>query len=129
VKHNKFLKANISGDEAKKIYDDIINEIILNQKKKIISIMTNDNNSNSIKINPNKILKAVEQGDIDYLNENNVNKIFDNYGWTPLMSAACCGNESIVKFLLELDANKQYKNKCGLTALQLAKKKNNFKDR
>ncbi|CAD6241895.1 GSCOCG00009362001-RA-CDS, partial [Cotesia congregata] len=117
---DKFLKANISGDEAKKIYDDIINEI---SEKKNINI------SNSIKINPNKILKAVEQGDIDYLNENNVNKIFDNYGWTPLMSAACCGNESIVKFLLELDANKQYKNKCGLTALQLAKKKNNFKDR
>lgn len=43
------------------------------------------------------------------------------------MSAACCGNESIVKFLLELDANKQYKNKSGLTALQLAKK-NNYKD-
>ncbi|XP_057323910.1 G patch domain and ankyrin repeat-containing protein 1 homolog isoform X1 [Microplitis mediator] len=135
-KKNKIM----SGEEIKKFYDDTINKISErnsnNCDKKIIKIESDgddkgiiNNNLNSIEINVNKILKAVEQGDIDYLikhlNKENVNNIFDNYGWTPLMSAAYCGNKLIVEFLLKLNANKEYKNKCGLTAIKLAKK-NNF---
>lgn len=41
---DKFLKTNISGDEAKKMYDDIINEI--SEKKNI--------NNSSIKLEKKK---------------------------------------------------------------------------
>lgn len=137
-----FKNKSMSGEEIKKFYDDTINKISERNSnncdkkkiKKIINIQSdnkvilNNNNINLIEIDKNKILKAVEQGDINYLikylNKENVNNIFDNYGWTPLMSAAYCGNKLIVEFLLKLNANKEYKNKCGLTALKLAKKKN-----
>ncbi|KAK0094994.1 hypothetical protein PV326_009465 [Microctonus aethiopoides] len=148
AKYNDQL--NFHGNEAKIAYETIINSDNTVEKsnstkksendKKIKEISRslcdiNDEKSktnirNLPKIDANKILKAVEQGDMKFLKNNltkrNVN-IVDNYGWTPLMSAAYCGNELIVEFLLKLGANKDYKNKSGLTALQLARKKDHSK--
>ncbi|KAK0168469.1 hypothetical protein PV327_002265 [Microctonus hyperodae] len=144
AKYNDQL--NFHGDEAKIAYETIINanntlEKFNNAKKSksdkkikglsrslcgINEVKSKTNIYNSSKIDANKILKAVEDGDIKFLQNNLTNKnvnIVDNYGWTPLMSAAYCGNELIVEFLLKLGANKDYKNKSGLTALQLARKK------
>lgn len=75
----------------------------------------------------NTLLKAVEQKDLKFLQKHmtseNVN-VSDDFGWTPLMSAAYCGHLEIVQFLLNLGANKKTRDRSGLTAAQLALKKN-----
>lgn len=79
------------------------------------------------KVTINTLLKAVEQKDLKFLQKHmtteNVN-VSDDFGWTPLMSAAYCGHLEIVQFLLNLGANKRTRDKSGLTAAQLALKKN-----
>lgn len=133
------------GDEAKKAYEEIISEqsdttLQSEHKHKLKTF----NNRNSIskpfssnekkknqftkeKVTINAILKAVEQKDLKFLSKyvtwENVN-LTDDFGWTPLMSAAYCGHLDIIEFLLNLGANKKAKEKSGLTAAQLALKKN-----
>lgn len=79
------------------------------------------------KVTTNTLLKAVEQKDLKFLQKHmtteNVN-VSDDFGWTPLMSAAYCGHLEIVQFLLNLGANKRTRDKSGLTAAQLALKRN-----
>lgn len=79
------------------------------------------------KVTINTLLKAVEQKDLKFLQKHmtaeNVN-VSDDFGWTPLMSAAYCGHLEIVQFLLNLGANRRTRDRSGLTAAQLALKKN-----
>lgn len=79
------------------------------------------------KVTINALLKAVEQKDLKFLQKHmtseNVNAS-DDFGWTPLMSAAYCGHLEIVQFLLNLGANRRIRDRSGLTAAQLALKKN-----
>lgn len=79
------------------------------------------------KVTINALLKAVEQKDLKFLQKHmtteNVNAS-DDFGWTPLMSAAYCGHLEIVQFLLNLGANRRTRDRSGLTAAQLALKKN-----
>lgn len=79
------------------------------------------------KVTVNTLLKAVEQKDLKFLQKHmtaeNVN-VSDDFGWTPLMSAAYCGHLEIVQFLLSLGANRRTRDKSGLTAAQLALKRN-----
>lgn len=134
------------GDEAKKAYEEIISEpsnmTLQSENKHKLKTL---NNRNSIpkpfssnekikknqfakeKVTINAILKAVEQKDLKFLSTyvtgENVN-LTDDFGWTPLMSAAYCGHLDIIEFLLNLGANRKAKEKSGLTAAQLALKKN-----
>lgn len=79
------------------------------------------------KVTINTILRAIEQRDLKFLwkhvTQENVN-LTDNFGWTPLMLAAYHGYLDITEFLLHLGANREVKEKSGLTAAQLALKKN-----
>uniref|UniRef100_A0A6V7K291 G-patch domain-containing protein n=1 Tax=Bracon brevicornis TaxID=1563983 RepID=A0A6V7K291_9HYME len=132
---------NFRGDEAKQVYEDIIKDTqdchsaIKNSETSIKKLRDNkthkkvkkhEQNSAPIKLNANHILRAIDQADMDFLqanvNENNVN-IADDFGWTPLMSSAFSGNKRIVEFLLKLGARRDLREKTGLTALQLAQKK------
>ncbi|XP_044008923.1 G patch domain and ankyrin repeat-containing protein 1 homolog [Aphidius gifuensis] len=131
-------KLNFKGEEAKIAYETIIKEscnneksahhqLIDKQKTTIVKIVNNKTpiieNKN---IDVNVVLIAVEQGDLNYiennLSKNNVN-IVDYFGWTPLMSAAYSGSIKIVEYLLKLGADKKLADKSGNTALDLAKKK------
>ncbi|XP_034948934.1 G patch domain and ankyrin repeat-containing protein 1 homolog [Chelonus insularis] len=137
-------KVNFQGDEAKIAYEAIINENSESKTKKQSQHVNNKfksepKHSNELKnkirnearnqknftVNINSIFKSIEQGDLEFLNEHltpeNVN-IVDSFGWTPLMSAAFCGNTAIIEFLLKLGANKNCREKTGLSALQLAQK-------
>lgn len=140
------------GNEAKAAYEEIINQssnssvaVIRLKYLKSKAIGSQNNSSiNSVSINAqskktsvseevlakvtiNTLLKAVEQKDLKflqkYMTSENVN-VSDDFGWTPLMSAAYCGHLEIVHFLLNLGANKRIRDKSGLTAAQLALKKN-----
>lgn len=131
---------NFHGEEAKIAYDKIIQEttnektnsklVVLKKElirdNKVRKKSTTVKNKN-VNININIILTAVEQNDLIFL-QNNLSKshvnIVDNFGWTPLMSAAYSGNIEIIKFLLKLGANKSLQDKSGHTALDFAIKKN-----
>ncbi|XP_043605625.1 G patch domain and ankyrin repeat-containing protein 1 homolog isoform X2 [Bombus pyrosoma] len=135
------------NDEARKAYDEITNEqsdvtshpeqkhykskIFNNQvitaKQFSSNERTKHNQIATEKVTINAILKAVEQKDLKFLSKyvtwENVN-LTDDFGWTPLMSAAYCGHLDVIEFLLNLGANRKARERSGLTAAQLALKKN-----
>nr|XP_050858210.1 G patch domain and ankyrin repeat-containing protein 1 homolog [Vespula vulgaris] len=144
---------SFQGEEARLAYEEIIKqegEIVTT--KKPTSIRLKSSNAQSIlhtkslldtvqpkkthsaeniviKVTINAILKAVEQKDLKFLQKHitpeNVN-VSDDFGWTPLMSAAYCGHLEVIEFLLQLGANRRIKEKSGLTAAQLALKRNHL---
>lgn len=140
------------GNEAKAAYEEVIHQIsnsnVMTPQLKYLKSKTVGNQSNSgtnqasintqskkttisedilTKVTINTLLKAVEQKDLKFLQKHmtseNVN-VCDDFGWTPLMSAAYCGHLEIVQFLLNLGANRRIRDKSGLTAAQLALKRN-----
>ncbi|CAD1468556.1 unnamed protein product, partial [Heterotrigona itama] len=129
-------------DEARKAYEEIINEKSdvafqpehryykakrFNYQSVSSNERTKNNQTPTEKVTINTILKAVEQKDLKYLSKyvtwENVN-LTDDFGWTPLMSAAYCGHLDVIEFLLNLGANRKARERSGLTAAQLALKKN-----
>lgn len=139
---------NFQGKEAKEAYEVIINErsnVNVQQseqkyckskasvartaisKPALSSEKTKNNPASKEKVSICAILKAVEQKDLKFLSRHvtrdNVN-LTDDFGWTPLMSAAYCGHVDIIEFLLNLGANRRAREKSGLTAAQLALKRN-----
>lgn len=147
-KQEKSQLRSFEGNELKKAYEEIISEksrqpdsdVVKSQnthvsveaivkKNKInhqekIKKTTHDN----IEKNVNVLFKAIESGDEDIIkkiNSENVN-IADQFGWTPLMVAAGAGRIDIVDFLLKLGACKTVKDKSGLTAIDIALRKNNL---
>lgn len=136
------------GEEAKIAYEEIVYHTsnsnipsvrLKHLRSKIIESQGNSDTNSVVqskktlsedvlaKVTINTLLKAVEQKDLKFLQKHmtteNVN-VSDDFGWTPLMSAAYCGHLEIVQFLLNLGANKRTRDKSGLTAAQLALKKN-----
>jgi hypothetical protein len=139
---------SFQGNEAKAAYEEIIQQpssatAVRLKCSKSKSVGSQSNSGTNLinvqlkrtttpedivaKFTINTFLKAVEQKDLKFLQKHmtseNVN-ISDDFGWTPLMSAAYCGHLDIVQFLLNLGANKKIRDKSGLTAAQLALKKN-----
>ncbi|XP_026673798.1 G patch domain and ankyrin repeat-containing protein 1 homolog isoform X2 [Ceratina calcarata] len=137
---------SFQGDEARESYEEIVHDtedVISQHDQKHRKARTNINHSTISKsvsterskseqfskgnVTVNAILKAVEQKDLmflsRYVTQENVDST-DDFGWTPLMSAAYCGHLDVIEFLLNLGANRRAREKSGLTAAQLALKKN-----
>ena len=133
----KKRELNFDGNEAKIVYEGIVSDTPSTSGRRSPKCPSKSRERNRhksrerrkhvAKVTANSVLKAVENGDRQYLEENitplNVD-ICDDYGWTPLMSAAFCGNYEIVDFLLKLGANTQCRDKSGFTAAGFAAKKN-----
>ncbi|EFN83688.1 Protein BAT4-like protein [Harpegnathos saltator] len=115
----KYFKSKVGGNQN----NSGVNPVSINAQSKK-TIVPEDVLA---KVTINTLLKAVEQKDLKflqkYMTSENVN-VCDDFGWTPLMSAAYCGHLEIVQFLLNLGANKRTRDRSGLTAAQLALKKN-----
>ncbi|KAK2575171.1 hypothetical protein KPH14_002573 [Odynerus spinipes] len=144
---------NFHGQEARLAYEEVIKQegevtpvkksiplrvkssnaqTVLHTKSLSDSVQPKKNGSSEnavLKVTINAILKAVEQKDLKFLQKHvtteNVN-VSDDFGWTPLMSAAYCGHLEVIEFLLQLGANRRIKEKSGLTAAQLALKRNHL---
>lgn len=131
---------NFKGIEAKKAYEDVVRQNFVSDiKPKTVESTVRLRSSNSkntrqdstivSKVSTNSILKAVEQNDFcflkKHLSSDNVD-VADDFGWTPLMSAAYNGNVEVVEYLLKLGVNKRAKEKSGLTAAQLALKRHHL---
>lgn len=142
VPEEKIHRLNFIGNEAKAVYEEIVNQTSnanpmpgklktqSSERTKATNARTKRSQSsepNNTRVTINTILKAVEQKDLKFLLKHvtleNVN-LTDDFGWTPLMSAAYCGHLEIIEFLLSLGANRKAKDKSGLTAAQLALKRN-----
>ncbi|XP_058793960.1 G patch domain and ankyrin repeat-containing protein 1 homolog isoform X1 [Phymastichus coffea] len=97
----------------------------LTNKKKNSKITSASKATNDL----NTLFKAVELGDKDFVYQSfdgqNVN-ISDQFGWTPLMSAACSGHIVIVDFLLKLGADVKIRDKSGLSAIDVAVRKHHI---
>ena len=137
-------KLAFHGHQAKLAYDEIITHVKSqeNQRKCVPQTSCSTSrtiepklkniqikNVNSKERNINLLFKAIESGDIGFISQNfdseNVN-MSDQFGWTPLMSAAYSGHIEIVNFLLKLGANTKIKDKSGLTAMELAMRRNHL---
>ncbi|XP_012265878.2 G patch domain and ankyrin repeat-containing protein 1 homolog [Athalia rosae] len=133
---------SFKGMEAKNSYEEVIRQnfksentpksnIELSNRSKCNNLQTLVRHDTSVvnQVSTNSILKAVEQNDMHFLkkhlNLDNVDAC-DDFGWTPLMSAAYNGNLEVVEYLLRLGVNKKAKERSGLTAAQLALKRNHL---
>ena len=61
-----------------------------------------------------KLLEACQENqfdDVSYWLENNASPIFKKDNWSPLLWAACNGNEDIVRALLRHNAHSEYVSK------------------
>lgn len=132
---NKF-NLDFEGIQAKKVYDEIISQesqtkasaprsLKLRHKTACSKTKSAVRPTNNL----NVLFKAIELGDTDFVYENfnadNVN-ITDQFGWTPLMTAACSGHAEIVAFLLHKGANTNIRDKSGLSAVNIALKRNHL---
>ncbi|KAJ8678815.1 hypothetical protein QAD02_014602 [Eretmocerus hayati] len=143
-------KLKFDGDEAKKCYEEIISNksqpissppsffatkdtIHKQSKSQSASLRNEDGTTRNTKSKGpksiNTLLQAIEMGNLKFVQDNcdpnNVDNC-DQFGWTPLMCAAYAGNFDIVDFLIKLGAKTKTKDKAGLTALELATKKNHL---
>lgn len=135
-------KLGFQGLEAKNAYEEAISssneksqsdnktkKTVPRKKKFFPKKNSNEDNFNHCEIKTNvsvnSIFKAIESNDLTFLKRNlhpdNINTV-DEFGWTPLMSAAYSGNAEIVAFFLRLKAKRNIKDKSGLTAMNLALK-------
>lgn len=137
AERQKKYQLAFEGNEAKLVYDEIVSDET--QRKSIprqckttrIDVKerskTPTKTLNKTEQNVNTLFRAIESGDENFVSQHfhseNVN-ICDQFGWTPLMSAAYSGHIGIVSTLLKLGANKKVKDKSGLRAIDLASKKN-----
>ena len=80
---------------------------------------------------PFLLLDAIEKGDVELvkkaLEEEDVNKVTDEYARKALMVAALKGDPEIVQLLLDANADVHAKNSNGETALKLAISKEHSK--
>lgn len=152
ILENRVHQLGFQGSEAKTAYEEVINQesniqVAKHKHHKQRALVVQNSSvckthSSNVKykkthltedvrskVTINTILKAVEQKDLIFLlkhiTQENVN-LSDEFGWTPLMSAAYCGHFEIVQFLLKIGANRKVRERSGLTAAQLALKKNHL---
>jgi hypothetical protein len=137
----KVTDSSLTGEEAKRIYEEVVASVASHEGKlttgtgirKVTGAHAISSGS-SVTINScqdrtrlvNAVMKEAQNNsvagvaallsglcDID---------VTDQYGWTPLMSAACAGAVDVVKFLLGHKADANLKDKSGNTCLSLAKR-------
>lgn len=125
----------LSGEDVSNYYEEVVNTPSTPSslkkrppKREIIKIRTSTNLTPTT-ANFNRFCREVLANNVDevhrigssqpeYINQT------DNFGWTPLMMAACEGASGSFTILLQLGANLSLKNKKGQTAFTLAQTKN-----
>ncbi|XP_017475832.1 PREDICTED: G patch domain and ankyrin repeat-containing protein 1 homolog [Rhagoletis zephyria] len=128
--HQSSLPCEMDGVEVQKFYEELTDKFTSNQS--VITTLPVDCQSiskkgQSLKFNRVKFFRYATSNNIEELarfdyQPNDVNAC-DTFGWTALMMAACEGAKNAVRMLLQLGADKNIKEKCGRTALDIAKQK------
>uniref|UniRef100_A0A1B6KS25 G-patch domain-containing protein n=1 Tax=Graphocephala atropunctata TaxID=36148 RepID=A0A1B6KS25_9HEMI len=123
--------AFVSGTHVKKFYESTVGkEAFQTQQNKCKKDKDLEELKPSAKVlrsafNVNLLMKAVELGettDVEELlgkNKESVN-CSDQYGWTPIMSACCAGNQTMVQLILRWRPNLSVRDKRGNSCRDLA---------
>jgi len=131
-----------TGDEVKLFYETVISSSSsekhcqvsqekcirpnINKSKKVFSYK---NCKEKHKLTKKEILLAIESDNVNVLHQafdqgwqEEIINCKDQFGWTPLMIAACAGALQAFKILLEKGADLNVKDKSGYTCISLAHK-------
>jgi FOG: Ankyrin repeat len=130
----------LTGEEAKCIYEEIVSSFYPHADQlttgtahgKVKGAHVNSSES-SVRILcqdrerlVNAVMKEAQNNNVARVTEllsdlRNVD-VTDQYGWTPLMSAACAGALDVVKFLISRKADANVRDKSGNTCVSLARR-------
>ena len=131
-----------TGDEVKLFYETVISSSsseklcqVSNEKCKRLSVnksdkvFSNKNCKEKHRLTKKEILLAIESDNVNVLHQafdqgwqEEIINCKDQFGWTPLMIAACAGALQAFKILLEKGADLNVKDKSGYTCISLAHK-------
>jgi hypothetical protein len=134
------IKARESGQAAKLFYDEVMQnepserESRTRERRERMRLMMVASNFESegprVVLTARDLFRAVEAGDEEAVAaalDAGVNvDARDEYGWTPLMSAACAGHEFILKLLIDRGANVNALERGRRKAVDLARAKNHL---
>ncbi|KAJ9577287.1 hypothetical protein L9F63_006126 [Diploptera punctata] len=130
-KLNTVIHSNLTGEEAKRIYEEVVSsnpsqhKVVSEQPKKSKKSLVHNVTSYSKEKWINTLMSGAQRNDVACISSLLVKDLdinaTDQYGWTALMSAACSGAVDAVKLLLEHGADVHVKDKCGNTCLSLAR--------
>lgn len=123
-----------SGSDIKRFYESTVGKKAFDKTSKTSEAKLKKSppgdklskiNISKTPLNVNLLMKAVETADIKQVetilkgNEKSVD-CKDQFGWTPLMTACCAGNESMVEFLLKYKPDLSVRDKRGNSCQDLA---------
>jgi hypothetical protein len=144
TKENTKIKVTdnrLTGEEAKRIYEEVVGSDPSHEDQltsgtvhsKVKGVHVKSSGS-SVRINScqdrtrlvNAVMREAQNNNVAGVTELlsdlcDVN-VMDQYGWTPLMSAACAGAVDVVKFLISSNADANLRDKSGNTCLSLARR-------
>uniref|UniRef100_A0A1B6GXY1 G-patch domain-containing protein n=1 Tax=Cuerna arida TaxID=1464854 RepID=A0A1B6GXY1_9HEMI len=135
VVNNEFKQARrtsfVSGSHVKQFYESTVGKEAFqtNQKKctqdKAVKKLKPFTKLVNTAFNVNSLMKAVEMGkaaDVEDILEKNKESVncSDQFGWTPIMSACCAGNERMVELLLQWKPDLSVRDKRGQSCRDLA---------
>ncbi|XP_064489679.1 G patch domain and ankyrin repeat-containing protein 1 homolog isoform X1 [Ornithodoros turicata] len=125
---------NLSGEEAKRFYDDLISTPSASvttapskKARRVASSIPKPSKLIKRQAKSCELLYAAEMNNVDDIQKClssglDVN-VADDFGWTALMCSSCSGAEDAVRFLLNENADDHIKNKQNKTAIDLARER------
>jgi hypothetical protein len=142
TKTEKVTSNRLTGEEAKHIYEEIVGSDLSFEDKPLGSTghgketgVLVKSSEPSVKINRwqdrtrlvNALMMEAQKNNVAgvtaLLSDCCSVNVTDQYGWTPLMSAACAGALDVVKFLISCRADPSLRDKSGNTCLSLARRR------
>jgi hypothetical protein len=136
IKTKKVTSNRLTGEEAKRIYEEVVgSDLSLEDKPTTSTGHSKVTGPSVIRINKCQERTKLVNALMTEAQKNSVAGVSallssccdidmtDQYGWTPLMSAACAGALDVVKFLISHRADVSLRDKSGNTCLSLARRR------
>jgi hypothetical protein len=136
IKIKKVASNRLTGDEAKRIYEEVVgSDLSLEDRPTTSTGHSKVTYPSAVRTNKCQDTEKLVNALMTEAQNNNVAGVkallssccdinmTDQYGWTPLMSAACAGALDVVKFLISHRADVSLRDRSGNTCLSLARRR------